>query len=50
MTSCHLCNIGLMLGRELHWDPKKEQFVDDEQAMKLMTRPKREKYSWKATT
>jgi len=50
MTSCHLCNIGLMLGRELHWDPKKEQFVDDEQAMNLMTRPKREKYSWKATT
>ncbi len=50
MTCCHLCNIALMLGRELHWDPKKEQFVDDEQATKLMSRPRRDKYSWNATT
>jgi hypothetical protein len=50
MTTCHLCNITLMLGRELHWDPGKEQFKDDEQAAQLMTRPRREKYSWKATT
>ena len=35
MTSCHLCNIALMLGRELKWDPKTEQFVDDEQAIAL---------------
>ena len=32
MTTCHLCNIALMLGRELNWDPDKEQFVGDEQA------------------
>jgi len=50
MTSCHLCNITLMLGRELKWDPKTEKFEGDEQAMMLMSRPKREKYSWKATT
>jgi len=50
MTTCHLCNIGLMLGRDLNWDPKKEQFVGDEQATQLMTRPRRDKYSWKATT
>jgi predicted dehydrogenase len=50
MTSCHLCNITLMLGRELKWDPKKEQFVGDEQAMMLMSRPRREQYSWKSTT
>jgi len=50
MTTCHMCNIALMLGRELKWDPKKEQFIGDEQATMLMTRPRREKYSWKATT
>jgi predicted dehydrogenase len=50
MTSCHLCNITLMLGRELKWDPKNEKFEGDEQATTLMTRPKRDKYSWKATT
>lgn len=49
MTACHLCNIALMLGRELRWDPYREQFIGDEQATHLMTRPRREKYSWKAT-
>ena len=39
MTCCHLCNIALMLGRELKWDPDKEQFVGDEQATMLMSRP-----------
>lgn len=42
MTSCHLCNIALMLGRELRWDPKSEQFVDDDQANALMSRQSRE--------
>lgn len=42
MTSCHLCNIALMLGRELKWDPKSEQFVDDDQANALMTRKSRD--------
>jgi myo-inositol 2-dehydrogenase/D-chiro-inositol 1-dehydrogenase len=32
----------LMLGRELHWDPKQERFVDDEQANALMSRKSRE--------
>ncbi|MCC7476157.1 MAG: Gfo/Idh/MocA family oxidoreductase [Pirellulales bacterium] len=50
MTCCHLGNIALMLGRELKWDPDKEQFVGDEQATALMSRPRRKKYSWKATT
>lgn len=50
MTSCHLCNITLMLGRELKWDPDKERFEGDEQATMLMSRPKRDKYSWEATT
>ena len=42
MTSCHLCNIALMLGRELNWDPKTEQFIDDPQANALMTRKSRD--------
>ncbi|MCI0333833.1 MAG: Gfo/Idh/MocA family oxidoreductase [Planctomycetes bacterium] len=50
MTTCHLCNIALMLGRELKWDPQKEQFNGDEQATALMSRPRREKFSWEATT
>ncbi|HJQ79980.1 MAG TPA: dehydrogenase, partial [Lacipirellulaceae bacterium] len=50
MTSCHLANIALMLGRELKWDPDKQEFDGDEQATMLMSRPRREKYSWEATT
>jgi hypothetical protein len=44
MTSCHLCNIALMLGRDLRWDPDKEQFVGDEQATALMSRSRRAGY------
>jgi predicted dehydrogenase len=44
MTSCHLCNITLMLGRKLEWDPEKETFPNDEQARALMTRSSRSKY------
>ena len=50
MTSCHLCNIALMLGRELKWDPEKQTFEGDDQAVALMSRPRRDKYSWKSTT
>ncbi len=45
MTSCHLCNIALMLGRELKWDPKSEQFIDDEQANALMSRKSRDGFA-----
>ncbi len=41
MTACHLCNISLMLGRDLTWDPKVEKFVGDDQANKLLSRPSR---------
>ena len=41
MTSCHLCNISLMLGRSLTWDPEKEEFAGDDQANSLKTRPQR---------
>jgi len=44
MTSCHLCNITLMLGRKLAWDPDKQDFVDDQQARALLSRPQRTDY------
>ncbi len=42
MTSCHLCNIALMLGRDLKWDPKAQNFVGDDKATALMSRKSRE--------
>ena len=30
MTTCHLANIAIRLGRPLKWDPEKEQIVGDE--------------------
>ena len=44
MTSCHLCNIALWLGRDLKWDPKAEHFIGDDQANALMTRPSRDEF------
>lgn len=41
---CQLCNIGYELRRELDWDPKKEQFIDDEEANQLTDRKRREKW------
>jgi predicted dehydrogenase len=50
MNTLHLCNIAMMLGREVKWDPQIEQFIGDEQATALMKRPRRAKFSWEATT
>ena len=45
MTSCHMCNITLMLGgRTLKYDPVKEEFIGDDQANALMSRPSRKTY------
>jgi len=48
MTSCHLCNITLMLGRALKWDPDREQFIGDEQATALISRARRAPYLMEA--
>jgi myo-inositol 2-dehydrogenase / D-chiro-inositol 1-dehydrogenase len=45
VSSCHLCNIAMLLRRKLRWDPRKEDFVDDEQASALVSRPQREPYT-----
>lgn len=44
MTSCHMCNIALMTGDELTWDPVNEVFVGNEVANNLMKRPSRSDY------
>ena len=40
-TVCHLGNICLMLKRDLKWDPDKEVFIGDEEANRLVDRPRR---------
>lgn len=39
---CHLGNICMQLGRDLKWDPVKEEFPGDEQANRMLSRPMRE--------
>ena len=48
MTSCHLCNIAILLKRKLKWDPVKEDFIGDAQASALCSRPQREPYTIEA--
>ena len=43
-TLCHLVNICRKVQRKLRWDPKAEQFVGDEEANKLLSRPRRKGY------
>ncbi len=45
MLGCHMCNITILLKRPVKWDPSKEQFVGDEVANALRTRPRREPYT-----
>jgi predicted dehydrogenase len=44
-TICHMINICRQLGRKLRWDPVKEEFVGDEQANALRSRPRRKGYA-----
>jgi predicted dehydrogenase len=44
VTSCHLANVALMLGREVRWNPDAERFVDDPEAESFLTRPRRAGY------
>jgi predicted dehydrogenase len=40
-TICHLTDICTRLGRKLQWDPQKEDFVDDPEASRMLSRPMR---------
>jgi myo-inositol 2-dehydrogenase / D-chiro-inositol 1-dehydrogenase len=40
-TTCHLGNISMRLGRPLKWDPDREQFVDDSEANRMLSREQR---------
>lgn len=44
ISVCHLCNIAREIGRKIHWNPEAERFVDDPEADKYLTRPRREGY------
>lgn len=44
ISVCHLANITRRLGRPLKWDPAKEQFIGDDEANKLVSRPRRDGY------
>jgi predicted dehydrogenase len=44
MTTCHLANIAIRLGRKIEWDPVAEQIVGDKEAKGLMAREQRKGY------
>ena len=43
-TLCNLGNLSYILGRKLTWDGGKEQFVGDDQANGMLSRPQRNPY------
>ena len=48
VSSCHLSNIAMLLKRKLQWDPDKEDFIGDEQASALVSRPQRAPFTIEA--
>ena len=40
-TVCHLGNVAVRLGRNVTWDPEKEEFPGDAEANAMLTRPMR---------
>ena len=45
ISVAHLGNIAMLVGRKIRWDPVKEAILDDEEASRLLSRPKREPWS-----
>ncbi len=42
VSTCHLANIAIRLGRPLRWDAENEVFVDDQQANEMLSRQQRQ--------
>jgi len=43
-TLCHLGNIAMTLNRKLQWDPQAEQFINDDEANSMLSRPPRKTF------
>jgi predicted dehydrogenase len=48
LTTCHLSNIAIRLGRELKWDSRAQQIVGDDEANAWQSRAQRKGYEIKA--
>ena len=44
VTTCHLANIAIRLGRGIKWDPQTEQIVGDKEAQQMQAREQRKGY------
>jgi hypothetical protein len=44
LTTCHLANIAIRLGRRIHWDAQAEQIIGDEKAKTWQAREQRKGY------
>jgi hypothetical protein len=44
MTTCHLANIAIRLGRKIKWDAKAEQIIGDDEANSFQKREQRKGY------
>ena len=44
LTTCHLANIAIRLGRKLTWNPETQQIVGDDEANSFLSRPQRKGY------
>ena len=44
LTTCHLANIAIRVGRPLKWDPVKEQIVKDSEAQAMLRRQYRQPF------
>ncbi|MCE9544826.1 MAG: Gfo/Idh/MocA family oxidoreductase [Planctomycetia bacterium] len=44
ISTCHLANICIRLGRPIKWDPAAEQIIGDEEASTFLKRPQRKGY------
>ena len=43
-SACLVSHIAMKLPRKLYWDPDKEEFMDDDEANAMLSRPQREPY------